>query len=104
MSAKHVEYKKTYEIYGWGSGKFEDPENELWNVPMSSNLKKIEIEVTNRDVCEKLLERELRPNQICGRGIKEGETVAQVIIFDYTCLIRMFLLLPKPILRNLQYF
>ena len=104
LSAKNVEYKKTYEIYGWGSGKFEDPKNELWNVPMSSNLKKIEIEVTNRGVCEKLLERDLRPNQICGRGIKEGETAAQVINFDYNCLIRIFLLIPNPILLNLQYF
>ena len=104
MSAKNVEYKKTYEIYGWGSGKFEDPENELWNVPMSLNLKKIEIEVTNREVCEKLLERDLRTNQICGRGIKVGETAAQVINFDYNCLIRIFLLIPNPILLNLQYF
>ena len=104
LSTNNIEYKKTYEIYGWGSDKFEDPKNELWNVPMSSNLKKIEIKVTNRDVCEKLLERELRPNQICGRGIREGETAAQVINFDYTCLIRIFLLITNPILLNFQYF
>ena len=91
-------------MYGWGSSKFEDPENELWNVPMSSNLKKIEIEVTNRDVCEKLLGRDLKANQICGKGIREGETAAQVINFDYTFLIRIVLLLPNPILLNLQYF
>ena len=104
LSPHNIQYKKTYDIYGWGSGKFEDPKNELWNVLTSSNLKKIEIEVANRDLCAKLLKRDLRPNQICGRGIREGETPAQVINFDYTCLIRIFLLLPNQILLNLQYF
>ena len=104
MSAKYVEFKKTYEIYGWGSGKFEDPENELWNVPMSSNLKKLDINVENQEVCAKLLKRDLKPNQICGKGIRQGETAAQVINFDHTFLIRIFLLLPNPVLRNLQYF
>ena len=79
LSDKEIRYNTIGKIASWGSEEIVKQNTTFNNVHMSNILKEIDIKITPHFICKNMFsDRVIFPTQMCGKGLKPGESTAWV--------------------------